>query len=85
MIQRSGSILSSKQKGASGALKQNEAVAQKEGGARKLLAKEKTDLFQARSSSWGKGRAGFYYTGYFISAYQEISDCLFKWQDPGRG
>ena len=41
MIQRSGSILSSKQKGASGALKQNEAVAQKEGGARKLLAKEK--------------------------------------------
>ena len=51
----------------------------------KLLAKEKTDLFQARSSSWGKGRAGFYYTGYFISAYQEISDCLFKWQDPGRG
>ena len=41
MIQRSGSILSSKQKGASGALKQNEAFAQKEGGARKLLATEK--------------------------------------------
>ena len=54
MIQRSGSILSSKQKGASGALKQNEAFAQKEGGARKLLATEKK-WFQAGHILLGGG------------------------------
>ena len=54
MIQRSGSILSGKQKGASGALKQIEAFAQKEGGARKLLTKEKK-WFQAGHILLGGG------------------------------
>lgn len=85
-IHKSSSIPSSAHKGASqSSTKLGGFYKQKEGGANKLLAKEKTDLFQARSSSWGKGRAGFYHTGYLTSAYQEISDCLFKCQDPGRG
>ena len=85
-IHESSSIPSSAHKGASqSSTKLGGFYKQKEGGANKLLAKEKTDLFQARSSSWGKGRAGFYHTGYLTSAYQEISDCLFKCQDPGRG
>ena len=57
-MNQAASLPSSTQEGAS----RNSATLggfykQKEGGTRKLLAKEKTEFFQARSS-WRKGRAG---------------------------
>ena len=52
---------------------------QKEGGARKFLAREKKEFFPARSSSFeAKGMTGVLYADCFASADQEISGCLFK-------
>lgn len=43
-----------------------------------LLAKEKKELFQARSSFLGgREQQGSYYAVGLTSADQEISDCLF--------